>query len=151
MRRVAAYLLGAFLIGWGLWCFGYELLYPTQVVRGAVEANEALYIYAPNMFCGVIICWGVILVSATYSHYRGGIWAFLGAVLVGFSMIFAAFMVDVHFTGGTTVMAYVIALSADAFVFLLACGSLVAGHMRHRRKRGGSPPNTALEPTPTAP
>jgi 4-hydroxybenzoate polyprenyltransferase len=148
---VIAYLLGAFLVGWGLWCFGYELLYPAQTVRESVEANKALFIYTPNMFCGVIVCWGVILILTTYRHYRGGIWTYLGAVLIGLSMIFAALAVDGHFTGGAPVMVYVLILMAVAFVFLLGCGSLFAGQIRHRRKCGESPPNTALEPTATAP
>lgn len=141
VRRVIAYLLGAFLIGWGLCCFGYELLYPAETVRQAEEANKALFIYAPNMFCGVIICWGVILVSATYRHYRGGIWTFLGAVFIGLSMILAALAVDGHLTSGAPFMAFVINLAAVAFMFFLGCCGLVVGQMRHQRKRGESPPN----------
>jgi len=151
LRYVIAYLLGAFLIGWGLCCFGYEILYPAETVRGAVEANKALVIYAPNMFCGVIICWGAILVLVTHRHYRGGIWTLLGAVLVGVSMIFAALAVDVHLTGGAPFKVYFIILMTVGFSFLLGGGSLVAGQVRHRRKREEQPPNTALEPTATAP
>src|SRR5258708_6469084 len=88
VRHLVAYLLGAFLIGWGLWCFGYELLFPADVAREA--ANRALFLYAPNMFCGVIICWGAILVLTSYYHYAGGIWTYLGAILIGLSMMFAA-------------------------------------------------------------
>ena len=141
VRRVIAYLVGAFLVGWGLWCFGYELLYPAQTMREAEEANKALFIFAPNMFCAVIICWGVVLVSTIYRHYRGGIWTFWGAVFIGLSMILAALTVDGHLTSGAPFVVFVITLAAVAFMFLLGCYGLVAGQIRHRRKRGESPPN----------
>jgi hypothetical protein len=70
VRYLVAYLLGAFLIGWGLWCFGYELLYPEETAR------EAVSLYFGNIFCGVIICWGTILVLTSYYHYAGGIWTY---------------------------------------------------------------------------
>ena len=129
-------------MGWGLWCFGYELLYPTQTVRQAVEANKALYIYAPNMFCGVIICWGVILISVTHGHYRGGIWTFLGAVFIGISAILAALVFDEHLTSGAPFVVCVIALAFAGSVFLLGCCGLAAGQMRHRRKCGELPPDS---------
>jgi len=151
VRYVVAYLLGAFLIGWGLWCFGYELLYPEQTVKDAEAANKALYIYAPNMFCGVIIFWGVILVLTTYRHYRGGIWTYLGAVLIGLSMIFAALTVDGYLIGGTRFEVLFTSLAIALFVLLLGCYSLVAGQIRHRRKQRESQPNKSLQATAAAP
>ena len=142
VRRAIAYLLGAFLVGWGLWCFGYELLYPTQTVRDTVEANKALYIYAPNMFCGVIICWGAVLIAATYGHYRGGIWTFLGAIFIGLSMISAALTFDEHLIGDAPFVVLVIALAFVGFVFLLGCCGLAAGQMRHWRKCGELSPDS---------
>ncbi len=32
LRRVIAYLIGAFLIGWGLCCLGYEGLFPARMM-----------------------------------------------------------------------------------------------------------------------
>jgi hypothetical protein len=144
VSHVITYLLGAFLVGWGLWCFGYELLYPAQTVREAVAANKTLFIYAPNMFCGVIVCWGVILILTTYCHYRGGIWTYLGAVLIGFSMILAALTVDGHLTSCAPFIVFVITLATVAFLFILGCCGLVAGQIQHRRKCGESPPGTEL-------
>jgi hypothetical protein len=54
----------------------------------------------------VIICWGAILVLTSYYHYAGGIWTYLGAVLIGLSMMFAASAVDVHLAGGAPFMVY---------------------------------------------
>ena len=145
VRPVVAYLLGAFLVGWGLWCFGYELLYPAQTVSEAEKANKALFIYAPNMICGVIVCWGVILILTNYRHYRGGIWTYLGAVLIGLSMIFGALAVDGYLTGmahsreNIRVEVLIIWLAVVAFVLLLGCYSLVGGHIRHRRIQRESP------------
>jgi len=156
LRRVIAYLIGAFLIGWGLCCLGYEGLFPAQMMRDAMEANKALFVYAPSMFSGVIVCWGVLLVVATYRYYRGGFWTYLGAALMGLSMIFGALGVDCYFTGvghstgSSRVVILTIWLAVATFVFLLGCYSLVGGHVRHRRIQRESPPNTALEPTPTA-
>jgi hypothetical protein len=151
LRRVIVYLIGAFLIGWGLCCLGYEGLFPTQMMRDAMEANKALFIYAPSMFSGVIVCWGVLLVVATYSHYRGGVWTPLGAALMGLSMIFGALGVDTYSTEighsprSTSVMILVTWLAAAAFVFLLGFYSLAAGHIRHRRMQRESPPPMKVE------
>jgi hypothetical protein len=144
---VITYLLGAFLIGWGLCVFGYELLYPASVVRDAEAANNALIVYAPNMFCAVIICWGAILISAASHRYRGGIWTYLGAVLIGLSMILIALSADFYLTGivhsrrngGAEIL--IICLAVAIFIFLLGCYSLVAGHIRHSRIQRESPPN----------
>jgi hypothetical protein len=141
-RRLVAYLLGAFLIGWGFCCFVYELLYPAEVVKEAVAANKALFLYAPNMFCGVIICWGLILVLITYYNYAGGIWTYLGAILIGFSMMFAALTVDGYLTTGAPFKVLFICLAMVMFVLLLGCSSLVAGQIRHRRKQKQSPANS---------
>jgi len=135
VRYCVAYLLGAFLIGWGLWCFGYEITYPAEVAR------EAVALFAPNMFCGVIICWGVILVLTTYHHYGGGIWTYLGAALIGLSMIFAAMTIESYLTRDASLEALFICLAIAAFVLLLGCYSLVAGQIRHRREQRESPPN----------
>ncbi|MGA2028854.1 MAG: hypothetical protein ABSG87_02120 [Verrucomicrobiota bacterium] len=143
VQQLVAYLLGIFLIGWGLWCFGYELLYPTETAKEAVAANKALFIYAPNMFCGVIICWGVILILTTYYHYAGGIWTYLGAILVGLSMMFAALTLDGHLTSNTPFKVLFICLAMALFVFILGCCSLVAGQIRHRSKQRELLPNSA--------
>jgi membrane-bound ClpP family serine protease len=135
LQRLVAYLLGAFLIGWGFWCFGYELLYPAEVVKEAVAANKVLFLFAPNMFCGVIICWGVILVLTAYYHYAGGIWTYLGAVLIGLSMMFAALTVDDYLTSGSSLQVLFICLAVVVFIFLLGCSGLVAGQIRHRHKQ----------------
>jgi hypothetical protein len=152
VRCLVAYLVGAFLIGWGYWVFGYQLLYPATAVRESEIANRALFIYAPNMFCGVIICWGVILVLTTYRRYAGGLWTYLGALVIGVSMILAALSVDSYLEknlrGNAPFKVLITSLVACAFLFQLGCYSLVGGRIRNRRIRGQSPLNKPIQPTP---
>lgn len=147
VRHLASYLLGSFLIGWGLCVFGYELGHP-EFVKG-----QSYFLYAPNMFCGVIVYWGASLVLITYRHYAGGVWTYLGAVLTGLSMILAAFAVDgylmgrAHSRGNVEVAVSVMCLAAATFI--VGCYSLVAGHVRHKRKHKDSPPSSTQKPIAT--
>jgi hypothetical protein len=67
------------------------LLYPAQVARESVAANQALVIYAPSMFAGVIICWGVILFLTPRFDYVSGTFIFLGSIVAGFALIFLVY------------------------------------------------------------
>ena len=147
VRCLVAYLVGAFLIGWGCWVFGYELLYPATVLK-EMEHEGTLFIYAPNMFCGVIICWGVILVLTTYRRYAGGIWTYLGALAIGVSMILAASSVDNYLENPARIRAVGIVLAVCALIFQFGCYSLVGGRIRNRRIKDRSPLNKHLQATP---
>jgi hypothetical protein len=149
VRHAVAYLLGAFLVGWGLWCFGYELLYPAQVARESAAANCSLVLYAPSMFAGVIIYLGIVLFLMSRLDLVSGALILFGSIVAGFAMVFLAYWVGDGW-GRVPLSRYLPVIAFLGFLFLLGCGSVVAGVIwyRHRRK---SPPNTALEPTPTAP
>jgi len=149
VRCAVAYLLGAFLIGWGLWCFGYELLYPAQVARESEAANGTLVVYAPSMFAGVIIYLGIVLFLMPRFDFVSGILILLGSILAGFAMIFLAYSLGDSW-GRVPLARYLPVIAILGFLFLLGCSGVVAGVIWYRRKRK-SPPNTALEPTPTAP
>jgi hypothetical protein len=139
VKRLIVYLLGAFLTGWGVWCFAYELLFP-----GEARAASP-FVYATNMFCGVIVCWGVVSVLTTDRHCAGGLWTYLGAVVLGLSMILSALLVDVISTRRAQPNRLLIAFAAVAIVFQVGCFCVAAGHIRHRRKRRKSQATETLE------
>jgi peptidoglycan/LPS O-acetylase OafA/YrhL len=142
-RQIAAYVVGGILIVWGLIGFVCEFAFPEQW--------GTKFVYSGNLCCGVMILYGFILILATYYNYAGGIWTFLGTAFVGISMIFAAMPVDAYLTGDAHGPVMLTCLAIAVLSFLLGCYSLVAGHIRHQRKKRESPSNTALEPTATAP
>jgi len=146
LRHTVAYLLGAFLIGWGLWCFGYELLYPTQTARESEAANSTLVLYAPNMFCGVIICWGVILFLTPRFDYVSGALILFGSMMAGFAMIFLAYLLGDGWNGAATFRRDFPAIAMLGLLFLFGFFAVLAGLLWHRHKRKGMPPNAALEP-----
>lgn len=148
VRHSVAYLLGAFLIAWGLWCFGYELLYPAQVAKESEAANNAPVFYAPNMFAGVIICWGAVLFLTPRFDYLSGILILFGSMIAGIALIFLAYWLgdlwtQIQFSRDFPVIVFSI------FFFLLGCGIVVAGFIWFRRKKK-MPPGTSLEPAATA-
>ena len=134
LRYTFAYLLGAFLIGWGLWCFGYELLYPAQVARESEAANGALVVYAPNMFSGVIICWGVILFLTPRFGYLSGTLILFGSMMAGFAMIFLAYQLGDGWIGVDTFRRYFLSTVMLSLLFLLGSCSIVVGLILCRRK-----------------
>jgi len=149
VRHAIAYLLGAFLVGWGLWCFGYELLYPAQVARESEAANGTLVLYAPSMFSGVIICLGIVLFLMPRFDLVSGVLILFGSILAGFALIFLAYWLGDGW-GRVPLARYLPVIAVLGFLFLVGCSSVTVGIIWYRRKRK-TPPNTALEPTPTAP
>jgi hypothetical protein len=146
-RKVVAYLLGAFLIGWGVWCFGYELLYPAKAWAESEASGNKGIIFAPNTFCGVIILWGVILVLITNRHYAGGIWTYLGVLLIGLALILFALAVDFYLTKPHGQI-FIGPLVISAVVFQLGCYSVMGGRIRNERMRNEALLNKHLQPTP---
>jgi len=146
VRHSVAYLLGAFLIGWGLWCFGYMLLYPAQAAKESVAANQAFVLYAPNMFAGVIICWGVILFLTPRFDYVSGTLIIFGSIMSGFALIFLAYWLG-DLWGQVPIRGVFQVTVILTFIFLLGTGSSVAGFIWFRRKRRGPPPMPINMPT----
>jgi hypothetical protein len=93
-RRITGYVVGSILIVWGLIGFLCEFEFPAQW--------DTKFVYSGNSCCGVMILYGAILILATYHHYAGGIWTFLGTAFVGISMMFVAMPIDAYLTGALT-------------------------------------------------
>ena len=93
------------------------------------------------IICGVLIC------VATRLRYSGGFCFILGAIFVAGAITTTAAILEAYMRGEhfrNPISWYL----RDAIFFGVGCSCLVLGHLRHRKKM--SPPNTALEPTPTA-
>jgi hypothetical protein len=133
LRHGLAYLLGAFLIGWGLWCFGVELLYPAETARESVAANNALVLYAPTMFAAVIICWGTILALTPRFDVVSGALIFLGSFVAGCAMIGLAYHLG-DVAGQIPLSSVLPAIATLTFILALGICSLTAGFILFRRK-----------------
>lgn len=134
IRFTIAYPLGTFLIGWGFWCFGYQLLYPTQAVRESVAANNAVVVYAPSMFAAAVVCWGSILFLTSRFDIVGGTLILLGSFMAGFAMIFLAYHVG-DLGGRIPLRRHLPAMAALIFILALGICSSIAGFVWLRRKR----------------
>jgi len=145
VRHVIAYLLGAFLCGWGVLCLGFMLLYPAQVARASVEANGSLVLYAPSMFAGVVICLGLVLFLTPRFDFVSGALILFGSIAAGFAMVFLAYWIGDGW-GRVTLSRYLPVIAFLGFLFLIGCGSIVAGVILHRHRKK-SPPNHALQRT----
>jgi len=150
-RHSVAYLLGTFLIGWGLWCFGYELLYPAQVAAESQAANKELVLFAPNMFSGVIICWGIVLFLTPRFDYRSGILILFGSIIAGCALIGFAYWLGDVWIGWVKAENFASTIMMLALFFFLGSGCAVAGVMRLRHKRNGTPSDKSLPETTPIP
>jgi hypothetical protein len=135
VRYAVAYLLGAFLVGWGLWCLGYELLYPAQVARESEAANGSVVLYAPSIFSGVIIYLGIVLFLMPRFDFVSGALVLFGSIVAGFAMVFLGYWVGDGW-GRVPASRYLPVIAFLGFLFLLGCGSMVTGVIwyRHRKK-----------------
>jgi hypothetical protein len=137
--RVAAYVAGGLLNFFG-------------IMGLAVESSKAKpsftnfygYVLAVTLFT----C-GILTLIAIRSHYGGGLWSFLGLLFVAETIGHLTWVSEVYLRG-RHLISPVTFYSETAIFWAAGCYCLVWGHMRHHRKKA-TQPNTALEPTPTAP
>ena len=137
--------LTAYTIGIILIICGDIFLYRDMTLLAA-GSNVRL---AQCMIESICVIWGGLLCLATRFRYRGGLWSIAGAFLVGSGLIRTVSIVETHalarqFSSPDTFYA------GTSACWLIGATLLVVGHLRHRRKKEVQP-NTALEPTPTAP
>ena len=129
VRRIAAYVLGALCIAFGL---------SGLVSDHVMPMGKDAMVCSGDTFSVVVMLWGGILCLITRFHYASGIWTVLGSILVGVAMILASIMVDAYAESHTLLLN---GFGVAGFVFVLGCYCLVAGHIRQQRKLHGRPSN----------
>jgi hypothetical protein len=136
-----AYCLGTLVIIFGAVGLATDIESPP--VR-SVPTVTAIYGTGP-----FLMIWGSLICVATRLRYHGGLWFLIGAFLIEGVFMGVVSIVEGHLRGW-----YYVAplwLYTRLIIFgVVGCVFLVLGHRRHLRKKQMQP-NTALEPTPTAP
>jgi hypothetical protein len=122
-QRIAVYAAGGLLIAFGLCALISEML---------TKHSATAMVCFGYAFSGVMILYGITICVTTRFHYLGGFLTYLGVVMIGVALVFAAIMLDGYIQDNVVLTnGYALA----GFVFLLGCYCFVAGHIRHRRKQ----------------